>query len=289
MRGRMILAIGVLVAATAPTWALAEDGVDLVNLAATKPNAFVKAVQSEMAALGYFKQAQDGILGRPTVRAINALCRDASLAARCLAGPLSPDGAQAVVSAINAAREAKGLAPLPTGGTNEEKPAASEETVAAAPEALPPPDALSAEVPVPGSEWTGSSGNGLTATVLEAGDQGAAFQIAGVSTEGGWVNVYAGDSIAAEPGSAWSFSVSGSFAGSSEGGALVRFAAFLPDGGYISEIADGVPIEGNGPFMISGVAPEGTATVQPYIQMWYPAGTRVENDRLQVTAASLSQ
>lgn len=328
MRNRTVLAASIALAVVvAPICALAQDGGNLVDLAAKDPNAFVKAVQSDMAGLGHYEGSKNGLLDAHTISAINALCRAADVLTDCQTGPLSPRGAAAVVKALAAAKQAQagaavnnepaapaaeatpapaeqapapaeaapapaGAAPAPAEATPapaEAAPAPAEATPAPA-EAAPAPAMPSDMTEIPGSAWLGGTENGLTATAQDAGQSSVVFSVKGVATGGGWINVYAGPSIEAAPGSAWSFTVTGSFAaGANKGTAIVRMAAYLADGNYISELAEGIPMAGDGPVVFSGVAPDGTVTVRPYIQMKYPEGTAVNGDQLQVTAASIGR
>jgi hypothetical protein len=321
MRNRTVLAASIALAVVvAPICALAQDGGNLVDLAAKDPNAFVKAVQSDMAGLGHYEGSKNGLLDAHTISAINALCRAADVLTDCQTGPLSPRGAAAVVKALTAAKQSQAGAaaqnepaapaaeatpapaeqvPAPAEATPtpaEQAPAPAEAAPAPA-EATPPP-AEAAPAPampsdiaeIPGDAWLGGIENGLTATPQDAGQGSVAFSVKGVAAGGGWINVYAGPSIEAAPGSIWSFSVTGSFAaGANKGTAVVRMAAYLADGSYISELAEGIPMAGDGPYVFSGVAPDHTVTVRPYIQVKYPEGAVVSDDRLQITAASIGR
>ena len=327
MRNRTVLAASIALAVVvAPICALAQDGGNLVDLAAKDPNAFVKAVQSDMAGLGHYEGSKNGLLDAHTISAINSLCRAADVLTDCQTGPLSPRGAAAVVKALAAAKQAQAgaavnnepaapaveaapapaeqapapaeaapapaeAAPAPAEATPapaEAAPAPAEATPAPA-EAAAAPAMPSDMTEIPGSAWLGGTENGLTATPQDAGQGSVTFSVKGVAAGGGWINVYAGPSIEAAPGSAWSFTVTGSFAaGANKGTAIVRMAAYLADGNYISELAEGIPMTGDGPVVFSGVAPDGTVTVRPYIQMKYPEGTEVDS-RLEVSAASIGR
>lgn len=319
MRYRIVLAANIALALVAtPICALAQDGVDLVTLAAEDPNAFVKTVQSELAGLGYPDLPQNGLLESSTIKAINALCRKADVLAKCQTGPLSPVGADAVVSALAAAKasQAAASAPVepaeaanPTSETDAPAPAeapaapapaveapaaaaAPEEAPAAAavPEEVPAAPALTSDgTPVSSSDWYGGTENGLTATPVASGDTGVTFSIVGVTTGKGWVNAYASSYIEAEPGSAWTFKVDASFTSEANAGtAVVRMAAHLADGTYISELGEGIPLVGDGPFVFSGVAPDRTEFVTAFIQMDYALGTDV-NSQLKIISASIGR
>lgn len=324
MRYRIVLAANIALAlVVTPICSVAQDGVGLVTLAAENPNAFVKTVQSELAELGYPDLPQNGLLDSSTISAINALCRKADVLAKCQAGPLSPVGADAVVSALTAAKasQAAAAAPVepaeaanPTNGTDApaaaeapaapapaaEAPATPAPTAPAAPEEAPAaaaalegvpaaPALPSDGAPVSSSDWYGGTENGLTATPLASGDTGVTFSIDGVATGKGWVNAYASPYIEAEPGSAWTFKVDASFTSEANAGtAVVRMAAHLADGTYISELGKGIPLVGDGPFVFSGVAPDRTEFVAAFIQMIYPEGTEV-NSQLKIVSASIGR
>lgn len=334
MRYRIVLAANIALALVAtPICSVAQDGVDLVTLAAENPNGFVKTVQSELAGLGYPDLPQHGMLDSSTIAAINALCRKADVLAKCQAGPLSPVGADAVVSALTAAKasQAAAAAPVepaeaanPTNATDapapaeapaapapaaeapatpaptapaapEEAPAAADApeeapAAAAAPEEVPAAPAQPSDgTPVSSSDWYGGTENGLTATPVASGDTGVTFSIDGVATGKGWVNAYASPYIEAKPGSAWTFKVDASFTSEANAGtAVVRMAAHLADGTYISELGKGIPLVGDGPFVFSGVAPDRTEFVAAFIQMIYPEGTEV-NSQLKIVSASIGR
>ncbi len=331
MRCRIVLAANIALAlVVTPICSVAQDGVDLVALAAENPNAFVKTVQSELADLGYPDLPQNGLLDSSTIAAINSLCRKADVLDKCQAGPLSPVGANAVVSALTAAKASQAAAaapvepaeaasppnatdapapaeapaasapaaeapPTPAPAAPEEAPAAAaapEEapTDASAPKEVPAaPAPPSDETPVSSSDWYGGTENGLTATPVASGDTGVTFSINGVATGKGWVNAYASPYIEAEPGSAWTFRVDASFTSEANAGtAVVRMAAHLADGTYISELGNGIPLVGDGPFVFSGVAPDRTEFVAAFIQMIYPEGTEV-NSQLKIVSASIGR
>ncbi len=329
MRYRIVLAANIALAlVVTPICSLAQDGVDLVTLAAENPNAFVKTVQSELAGLGYADLPQNGQLDKSTIAALNALCRKADVLVKCQAGPLSPVGADAVVSALAAAKASQAAAAAPAEPAEAASPpnatdapapaeapaapapaaeapattapatpaptapAAPEEAPAAAtaPEEVPAASAPpSDETPVSSSDWYGGTENGLTATPVASGDTGVTFSIDGVATGKGWVNAYASPYIEAEPGSAWTFRVDASFTSEANTGtAVVRMAAHLADGTYISELGKGIPLVGDGPFVFSGVAPDRTVFVVAFIQMNYPEGTEV-NSQLKIISASIGR
>ncbi|WP_423068391.1 hypothetical protein [Devosia sp. CN2-171] len=324
MQPRILL--GLCVATTALSvggGSLAQDSQGLLDFLPDDPNAFVRTVQERLAGAGQFEGAVNGQLDRATISAINSACRDAGVLADCQLGPLSPEGAAAVVTAIGklagepvpaeseataAAPESPAVepaelaaAPTESVATPTEPDAAPTERAAAPvdsaaapvellPEKLPPPEALVAPTAageqVAAEDWQSSPSFGLSAVPSQQDGTSVVFDIAGTAEERGWVNIYAGGRRPAVPGTSWTFVVDGAFSSESAANSVVRLASQRADGSYLGEIALGTAMDGTGSFVANGVAPADTAFVVPYIQVTYPVGT-VASGTLQIKGALL--
>lgn len=252
----------------------AQDEQALLGLLPDDPNGFVRTVQEKLTDAGLFSGTVNGSLTRSTIAAIYAACRSAGVLADCQSGPLTPRGSAAVVDAIRKLTgepEAAVAAPAP------ELPAAPAEPAAVASDALQ----------IATADWHDAPTYGLAVTPT-ATDAGVEFAISGTSEDRGWTNIYAGEQLPTTPGEAWSFTLDASFASTTGGTAIALVAVRRADGSYITELMrGGVPIAGDGPFVVEGIAPPDAAFVQPYVQIKYPSAT-VADGTLKLTGASIA-
>lgn len=284
---------------------LAQDSQGLLDFLPDDPNGFVRTVQERLAGAGQFEGRVNGQLDRATISAINSACREAGVLAGCQIGPLSPEGAAAVATAIGklagepAPTESEATAAAPAEpavepGEPATAPTEPADTAAAPveppPEELAPPEALvalaAAGEQVVAQDWQSSPSFGLSAVPSQQDGTAVVFDIAGTAAERGWVNIYAGKKRPTPAGTSWTFVVDGAFTSESAANAMVRLAGQKADGSYLGEIALGTAIDGTGSFVAKGVAPADTAFVVPYIQVTYPVGT-VASGTLQITGALL--
>lgn len=295
---------------------LAQDSQGLLDFLPDDPNGFVRTVQEQLAVAGRFDGRASGQLDRATISAINSVCRDAGVLADCQIGPLSPEGAAAVASAIGqlagepAPAEAEAMAATPESpaaqpaqpeatstepSTPPADPAAAPADSAAVPvtpvpEELAPPEALVAPTTegeqVAAKDWHSAPSFGLSAVPSQQDGTAVVVDISGTAEGRGWVNVYAGKKRPAAAGTSWTFVVDGTFSSETAANAVVRLASQKADGSYLGEVALGTVMDGTGSFVAEGVAPADTAFVVPYIQVTYPPGT-VANGTLQITGASV--
>lgn len=281
---------------------LGQDSQALVKLLPDDPNGFVRSVQERMAGAGRFDGRVNGLLDQATISAINAMCRDAGVLAGCQIGPLTPEGAAAVVGAIDqlgGATQAEESAPPPaTTPSAPETPAVASPTPAeapaeAAPEpapevAAPPAAPATQAVQIAAEDWEFAPSFGLAAAALATSTGTVEYEISGTAEGRGWINFNAGKPLAAKPGTAWSFSMEGGFSSSADATASLRIAARRADGSYIGELMpSGTKVSGNGTFVVEGTTPAETAFVQPYIQVVYPAGSEADGV-LQIMASSVT-
>lgn len=256
--GKLVRAAAITVLMLAPiSWSVAQE--DFSGLAASNPNAFVERVQSAMASQGKYTGPINGTLNATTIAAIYDVCESAGLLSECRVGPLSKDGAAAVVKAL--------------GGNSRET--SQPEVVAEAPK----PEGRNVI-------WRQSgTRNGIDVAVSLDGSP-TIVTVSGVAEASDWTNILPLADIPARGGEEWEFEVEGSAKLLDGATATVRLAAYNAAGGYIGELTSGARMAGSelASYAASGAAPEGTSALRPYIQLRYPAGASPD-DELTIESA----
>lgn len=266
--------IAVVVAAlVASTISAQSQEADWAGLASSNPNAFVLRVQTELTEQNYYDGIINGILGSTTIRAINAFCSDTG--AQCRKGPLSEEGAAAIVAALG---QQKARALPDTIDNLSESLSEDVRTVGADSGAIDP------------ESWRSSTRNGVSLTPAVAGSA-LLVEITGEAGDQGWANLES-PKIEASAGQMWTFITNSMFETDiPDANAKIRLAAFDTAGKYLGELApDGVEISSipDESYSVSGDTPAGTAWVMPYIQLRYPTGSKPE-DTLRISGANLSK
>ena len=228
----------------------------LPRLLEVNPNAYVYALQSGLRAAGYASPLS-GILGRSTVTQLSAFCADQGIDAQCRRGPLLPDSARAIGTALaagNATQSAETGAP----------PAEVETQVTAAETGLP-------------AGWSIDDGQpfGIATRIEDATATGATIHVEGSPARNGWVNIYLSPPVDAGASGRWTGTIGrAAVIGQTDADQTVRFLVALrpAGGGYMGELFDGIALP-EAPALLegSGTLPDGAALLQPYVQVRFAA------------------
>lgn len=253
-------------------------------LASSNPNEFVRQVQAKLKGADTYGGPISGTLDRRTIAAINDACREASVLPQCQLGPLSTEGAQAVVTAVNALTSVDE-------DTRDLQPAAPAEVTA--PEndvAAETPGVSSVSVDTIAVEWPLTSSRNGIAITGEVSDNGYVASASGTALNSDWTNLESTGVIDAAPGEAWTFSMSAATNLSAGGTAVARVAVFGVSNQYLGELSVGAPISGADAqqYSVTGQVPEGAVRIRPYIQLSYPAGAGVD-DTISISDAAVSK
>lgn len=237
----------------------------LPRLLEANPNAYVYVLQSGLREAGYAAPLS-GILGRSTVNQLAAFCADKGIDAQCRLGPLLPDSARAIGTAL-----AAGTATPPVEPDDRPVEAA---TAPAEPSATAP---AAAEAGLPAG-WSIDDGRsfGIATRIEDATATGATIHIEGRPTYDGWLNIYLSPPVDAGTSDRWTAALDqASATGQADADQTVRFlvARQWAGGGYMGELFDGIALpEVPAPLEGSGTLPDDVAQLQPYVQVRFVAG-----------------
>lgn len=240
----------------------------LPRLLEANPNAYVYALQSGLRAAGYASPLS-GILGRSTVTQLSAFCADQGIDAQCRLGPLLPDIARTIGTALaagNATQSAETGAP----------PAEVETQVTSAPAEPSAVASAVAETGLPAG-WSIDDGQpfGIATRIEDATATGATIHVEGSPARNGWVNIYLSPPVDAGASGRWTGTIGrAAVIGQTDADQTVRFLVALrpAGGGYMGELFDGIALP-EAPALLegSGTLPDGAALLQPYVQVRFAA------------------
>jgi peptidoglycan hydrolase-like protein with peptidoglycan-binding domain len=227
-------------------------------LASTDSHAYVRTVQSALRSIGDYRGEANGILGKPTVRAILKFCAAAGILADCQAGPFSGRGSKALANALAAAlRGQANTIPQST-----------------------PQGAVRGDPGRPPDGWSlAPEQDGVRSEVVSISTREVVIKFKGVATQTGFTDIAfsSTNEIPAVSGSRWTASVVARTDGTAQIPTLQT--ALWNDNQYQGELFDGVPLSsGNFSKEISaaGTVPPGVAYLQPYVQVRYAQGATLD-------------